>query len=98
MRADVVSLIADALRDLDGHTRVPPPEVLSPETPLFGRDGLLDSLGLVTLIVSVEQAIEDRFGVRVSLADDRAMSQARSPFRTVGALADYAVRLIEEGA
>jgi acyl carrier protein len=64
------------------------------DTPLFGRDGLLDSMGLVTLVVAVEQAIEDELGVSVSLADARALSQKASPYRTVGALADYADSLI----
>jgi len=65
------------------------------ETPLFGREGFLDSLGLVTLMVAVEQAIEDELGVSVSLADERALSQRTSPYRTVGTLADYADSLIQ---
>ena len=68
---------------------------LGSETPLFGREGVLDSLGLVALVVAVEQAIEDEYGVSVSLADERALSEGKSPFRTVGALADYAGRLID---
>jgi D-alanine--poly(phosphoribitol) ligase subunit 2 len=64
------------------------------DTPLFGRDGILDSMGLVTLVVAVEQAIDDELGVGVSLADARALSQRASPYRTVGTLADYADGLI----
>ena len=68
---------------------------------LFGRGGPLDSMGLVSLIIEVETAIEERFGVSVLLADERAMSKERSPFRTVGSLATYAETLvtrIPEGA
>jgi acyl carrier protein len=65
-------------------------------TILFGPQGVLDSLGLVNLIVALEAALEDEFGVAVILTDERAMSQTRNPFRTVGALADYALVLIEE--
>lgn len=53
----------------------------------------LDSLQLVTLIVDVEQKMADSFGVTITLADSRAMSQKNSPFRSVGSLADYAYRL-----
>ena len=49
---------------------------------------ILDSMGLVTLVVGVEQAIEDELGVSVSLADARALSQRNSPYRTVGSLAN----------
>ena len=68
------------------------------DTPLFGREGFLDSMGLVTCVVAVEQAIEDELGVSVSLADDRALSQRTSPYRTVGTLADYADTLVRAAA
>lgn len=68
---------------------------LGPDTHLFGRSGVFDSLGLVSLIVGVEEAIADRYGVSVSLADERAMSQASSPFRTIRSLAEYAAGMLE---
>ena len=42
---------------------------LETETSLFGQAGVLDSLGLVTLLVSVEQAIEHSFALSVTLAE-----------------------------
>lgn len=66
------------------------------ETRLFGRDSLLDSLGLVTLIAAFEREIEDAHDVTILLADERAMSREHSPFRTAGTLADYATELIRE--
>jgi len=66
------------------------------DTILFGPQGLLDSLGLVNLIVSLESAIDDEFGIAIVLADERAMSQARNPFRTVGTLVDYTLMLVKE--
>ena len=66
------------------------------EAQLYGRGGPLDSLGLVSLIVEVEAAVEDRFGQSVVLADERALSQHRSPIRTVDALADYIVAMLAE--
>ena len=62
--------------------------------PLFGRDGALDSIALVSFTVAVEQTIEDQLGRSVSLADEKAMSAWRSPFKTVGSFADYAGALI----
>jgi acyl carrier protein len=66
------------------------------DTALFGENGALDSLGLVNLIVATEQRIEEDFGVSISLADERAMSQARSPFRTVDSLVNYIGVLLKE--
>ncbi len=61
---------------------------------LFGREGVLDSLGLVNLIVAVEQAVEDELEITITLADEKAISQKNSPFRSVESLVDYIESLI----
>jgi acyl carrier protein len=94
MKEDLISLVIKALRDTNGH-EIKIPSVLKSETSLFGQGGILDSVGLVTLIVTVEQSIEDAFGVSISLADEKAMSQQHSPYRTVGSLAEFAQRVIQ---
>jgi acyl carrier protein len=71
------------------------PGELNSETRLYGKDGLLDSMALVSLVMSLEQEIAEKFGVEISLADDKALSQKNSPFRTIGSLVTYAVGEIE---
>ena len=68
----------------------------SPNTILFGKDGKLDSLGLVNLVVATEQRIEEKYCVTISLADDRAMSEKNSPFKNVQTLGDYIAKLLTE--
>lgn len=68
----------------------------TPEAILFGEQGKMDSLGLATLVVLSEQKIHEEFGCALSLADEKAMSQKRSPFRTVGTMADYVTQLLKE--
>lgn len=94
MKEQLISLIITTLgeMDLDAEIKATP---FSAETALFGRQGILDSIGLVTLIVAVEQGIEDQFGEAVSLADEKAFSQKSSPFLTVESLANYASDLIK---
>jgi acyl carrier protein len=85
----VVAAINGAIDDLN--------EVLEPEeqlaksadVALIGQDARLDSLGLVNLIVLVEEKIQQQFGVGITLVDERAMSLSKSPFRTLGTLADF---------
>lgn len=62
---------------------------------LFGEGGVLASVDFVTLVLDIESAVESLTGHAVTLADERAMSQKHSPFRTVGTLADYIVSLLE---
>lgn len=68
-----------------------------PEAALFGPGSPLDSLGLVGLLVDIEDALRDR-GVEVELSDARAMSQTRSPFRDVPALVSYIGGLLPPSA
>ena len=63
---------------------------------LVGKDAVIDSLGVVSLIVEVEQSLETNHDVTVTLANDRAMSERNSPFRTVGVLADHVYSLIDQ--
>ena len=65
------------------------------ETPLLGEGAPIDSLGLVSVIVQVEERLASEFGVFVSLVDEKAMSQRNSPFRSVGALATYAAECVQ---
>jgi acyl carrier protein len=73
----------------------PAPKV-NAETHLFGANSLLDSSALVSLLVEVEQQINDAVGTEILVADERAMSQRRSPFRNIGTLAEYVVMLLNE--
>tara|TARA_B100002003_G_scaffold89491_1_gene83674 strand:- start:319 stop:618 length:300 start_codon:yes stop_codon:yes gene_type:complete len=66
----------------------------SKETVLFGHGTVLDSLGLVDILIGIEQEIEDEYGINITIADERAMSQEQSPFKTIGTLIDY-IELLE---
>jgi len=63
---------------------------------LFDKTGSLDSLGLVTLIVAIEQKIEEEFGMTITLTDDRAIQQEDNFFRTIATLADYITLLLSQ--
>ena len=60
---------------------------------IFGEGAPLDSLGLVNLVMAVEQHIMDLTGDELVLASETAMSRKRSPYRSVSALADYCVEV-----
>lgn len=98
MDENVILLIAESLRRVADERGLGLPPVLDGGTLLFGDGGVLDSLALVTLIVLCEQSVEDSFGVTVSLADEKALSQRRSPFASIGSMADYlSARMRAEG-
>ena len=72
------------------------PIELKEKCSLYGNEGSMDSIALVSLVVSVEQNIEEQFGLSIILASEKAMSQRNSPFLTVGSLAKFSESLIQE--
>ena len=92
----IETVIINSIKELNNNLSKDNKLELSKKTILFGKDGKLDSLGLVNLLVIMEQNIEDEFDVCIIIADERAMSQKHSPFRTIGTLADYIDMLLKE--
>lgn len=92
---DIQQIILDAL-DLANNAREEGRQIpMSPDALLFGSDGLLDSMELVGLLITIEEALLDE-GFEVVLSDERAMSQTRSPFRSVQSLKAYIEELLGE--
>lgn len=65
-------------------------------TVLYGQKSKLDSLGLVNLIVEVEQKMQDELGVSINLTDEKALSQSNSPFYSVDTLCKYIFNHLNE--
>ena len=68
---------------------------ISPDASLYGRNGQLESMELVALLIDIEEALQDE-GYDISLSDERAMSQSKSPFRDVPSLVGYISSVIQE--
>ena len=64
------------------------------DSSIYGGSSNLDSMGLVSFIVGLEQSIEDKFDQSISLADEKAMSQKSSPYQNINSLADYILKLL----
>lgn len=67
-----------------------------PDTILFGEGSDLDSIGLVSLIVSIEEGVEMFNGKYIPLANEMALSAEESPFRTVETLSNFILLLNNE--
>ena len=96
MRDQIVTLVGDAVNDLNEELQYETLENPTDETILFGGDEGIDSLSLVRLVVDIEQRIQEEMGKKASLTDERAMSAKRSPYRSVGALTDFIIEGLGE--
>lgn len=88
-RETLIQLILSALRDTLVERSRPSTGEVDPSTRLYGEDGLLDSLGIATLVMEIEARLDELYEIQVVLTDDRAMSRSSSPFATLGSLINY---------
>jgi acyl carrier protein len=97
-RDQAYNIVLASLREVFEQGGMNAPATLTEETVLVGNEAVLDSIGVVQLIVEVEQRVEGEHGVSITLANDKAMSQRNSPFRSVGVLTDHVVATAQEVA
>jgi hypothetical protein len=71
-------------------------EVVTGDTVIFGPDSSLDSLGLVSFLADIESRVYEKYGTEIIIASERAMSQKRSPFRTIQSLDEFVQILLNE--
>ena len=96
---DPENIVAAIYRAVDWINGELPPDrqlIKAPETRLLGSQSVLDSMHLVSLIVTIEREVEDTLGMALTLADERALSMNASPFRSIQSLADYIGILIRD--
>ena len=96
---DPENIVAAIYRAVDWINGELPPDrqlIKAPETRLLGSQSALDSMHLVSLVITIEREVEDAFGVALTLVDERALSMKESPFRSIRSLADYVGILISE--
>jgi acyl carrier protein len=77
---------------------LPPEEQLQKgaQTKLADKEEGLDSLGLIILIVMVEEKVEQAFGLQVSLSNLELLEGEDNPFVTVDSLSAYLSTMLEE--
>jgi len=96
MEKKVYTIVCNAIDEVNKQYPGNPSVPIEPEAVLFGADSSLDSLGLVNLIITIEQMIEDEFEITISLANEKAISRKSSPFRTINSLTEYIEQLLKE--
>lgn len=93
-RSEVLEVVLEALRSCNRGRAEDSQLDVSDNARLFGGGSPLDSLGLVALLIDIEDAFAER-GLSIVLSDERALAQSRSPFRDVPSLVEYIGALAE---
>ena len=93
MKDKVTMLVYGAIDQLNERLAVEQRLEKSLNTPLLGRDGRLDSIGFINLIVLVEQKCQEEFRVGISLSDE-IQKLDDNPVQTVGSFVDFLNRVL----
>ncbi|HYW45894.1 MAG TPA: hypothetical protein VE959_23725 [Bryobacteraceae bacterium] len=87
-----LSLVYDALGRVN---EIRPPEAPVPSQPdvvLVGDEGLLDSLALMTLILTIENLLREKTGQEVPIMQEADFETLTKQFRTPRAIAELIAR------
>ncbi|MDJ0815498.1 MAG: hypothetical protein QNJ58_04805 [Desulfobacterales bacterium] len=96
MRSDISQMLFRVIDELNQMR--PPDDQLAKdlEAPLSGDAGRLDSAGLINLIALTEQKTAEDLGRPIMLTDEQTLSRINQVFGSLGSLADYIYRLMNE--
>jgi len=92
-KEDIEKIVFESLKDYCTNNGI---EITSIDhnTPLLGSNRVLDSIGMVNLIVDIEMAFQEK-EIEISLTSEAAMSNRISPFRTIGSLCNFIANQLE---
>jgi len=93
---EIQSLVIESVRMLAKDFEIEALAEAKEDSLLYGEGGPLDSMALVNLIADVEDAVAEKYGATVTLADERALSAKRSPFRSVKDLTEAIMERMSE--
>jgi D-alanine--poly(phosphoribitol) ligase subunit 2 len=69
-----------------------PPEYqlkLNKDEFLISDKSCIDSLGLITLLINIEEKVSNKFKKNLNLLDEKFISEENTPFKTLGSLASW---------
>ena len=94
MKTEIIETIIETINDFNEDLSENDKISTDYDEALYGANSKLDSMGLVSFIVGLEQNLEEKFNKSISLADERAMSHNTNPFKSINILAEYIFNIL----
>ncbi|AAP76690.1 hypothetical protein LS66_006165 [Helicobacter sp. MIT 03-1614] len=94
MKEKIQNVIFEALRNLADEIQHDELKTPTLETKIYGIDGHLDSLALVSFIADLEEMLS-ALNIHIVLADEKTMSARNSPFKDVATLTSYILTKVQ---
>lgn len=90
-KEEILATVEEVVRDYCSRNNIG--AEINSHTPLFGENKILDSLGLVNVIVDIETAFLDK-NIEISFTSEAAMSARISPFLSIGTMCRFIAKQI----
>ena len=89
MTEKILSIIYEAIEEVN--TQLPEGQFLKkdPETPLHGEDSNIDSLGLIIFMVNLEQKLTINLGKTVSLTNNPNLLSDEKALQSINSLSEF---------
>jgi hypothetical protein len=88
-RDAIVSVITDAVATVSPDSRA-----VDETTYLLGSYAILDSVGFITLLITLEQNLKNAVDLSASFMEQGHFEETKNPFLTVGSLANHIHNLL----
>lgn len=96
MTLSVLEIIYEAVDQVNKVATIESRVEKQPSTVLLGEKGGLDSLGMVSFIIAVEEGLEAEYDVQISLVEGTSLTDNDSHLQTIGALNVHIRRIVDE--
>ncbi len=89
---DIAALIFEVIDDVNGQLPIADKMEKLPETVIVGEEGVLDSLGVINFLVSLEEKIVAGTGQSVSLLREELLNSEDGTLHTVANIERYIMK------
>lgn len=92
----IMGIVIESINEITDEWEIKCDYPILAETRIWGGESSLTSMNIVNIIVCIEEKIADAYNLQITIADEKAFSQSKSPFKSVESLTNYIVGLISE--
>ena len=93
-KLELEEIIISVLKKMQSEGLINNDTVIDATTILYGENGILPSIHLITAVIDIENEIFNRIGTRISLTDVKMFSPQNSPFLSVNKLTEFTNNLV----
>lgn len=94
MKNEVNKIIKICVEEVIKNWDIQTSHIIDDNFPIFNKESDFSSINVVSLIINLEEEINNNFKKSIILANDKAFSAVNSPFKNIKSLTEYIYELL----